>query len=148
MIAPAHPDTGIERRGQCRVPGMRIPTPGHAAAVGTVDRTAGLSVALAVTCGLVAWLSSRAEQARREPAECAAREFRVAEMHPDQPLAMFHLVVKGLHENDPALVCFIVTLDGERAFAEAADTTTCASAINALHGADRRQGLRQCHFRS
>lgn len=93
----------------------------------------GLSVALVATCGLVAWLSSRADQARREAAERAEREFRIAEMRPDQPLAMFHLVVKAIHENDPALVCFMFTPDGEREFAEAARADTCPAAISALH---------------
>lgn len=94
---------------------------------------AGVSVVLAATCGLVAWLSSRADQERREAAERAEHEFRVAEMRPDQPLAMLHLVVKAIHENDPVLVCFVFTPDAEREFAEAADTDTCPAAITALH---------------
>jgi hypothetical protein len=43
------------------------------------------------------------------------------------------LVVKAVHENDPTLVCFMFTHDGERTFSEAADTTTCPATINALH---------------
>lgn len=93
----------------------------------------GLSVTLAATCGLVAWLSAREDEAQREAAERADHEFRVAEMRPEQPLAMFHLVVKAIHENDPVLVCFMFTREGERAFAEAADKTTCPATINALH---------------
>lgn len=94
---------------------------------------AGVSVVLAATCGLVAWLSSRADQERREAAERAEHEFRVAEMRPDQPLAILHLVVKAIHENDPMLVCFMFTPAAEREFAEAADTDTCPAAIAALH---------------
>jgi hypothetical protein len=45
--------------------------------------------------------------ARREAAEREDREFRVAEMRPDQPLAMFHLVIKAIHENDPALMLHV-----------------------------------------
>lgn len=67
----------------------------------------GVSVTWAVTCGLVAWLSARADQARREAAERADREFRVAEMRPDQPLAMFHLVVKAIHETTHARVLHV-----------------------------------------
>jgi hypothetical protein len=93
----------------------------------------GLSVALAVTCGLVAWLSLRADEARREAAERADHEYRVAEMRPDQPLGMFHLVVKAIHENDPMLACFVFTPDGEREFAEAAHAEDCPAAIAALH---------------
>jgi hypothetical protein len=93
----------------------------------------GVSVALAATCGLVAWLSWRADQARREANERAEHEFRVAEMRPDQPLAVLHLVVKAVHDNDPVLVCFVFTPEAEREFAEAADTTTCPATINVLH---------------
>jgi hypothetical protein len=93
----------------------------------------GVSVALAVTCGLVAWLSWRADQERNEANERAAHEFRVAEKRPDQPLAVLHLVVKAVHDDDPALVCFVFTPDAEREFAEAAGTTNCPAAITALH---------------
>jgi hypothetical protein len=93
----------------------------------------GLSAALALTCGLVTWLSWRADQERREADERARHEYTVAEMRPDKPLAVLHLVVKAVHENDPALVCFVFTAEAEREFAEAAGTTSCPAAITALY---------------
>lgn len=94
----------------------------------------GLSAALGVTCGLVAWLSWRADQERQAADERARHEYTVAEMRPDTPLAVLHLVVKAIHENDPALVCFVFTPEAEREFAQAAGTTDCPTAITALHG--------------
>ena len=94
----------------------------------------GLSAALGVTCGLVAWLSWRADQERQAADERARHEYTVAELRPDRPLELLHLVVKAVHENDPALVCFVFTPEAEREFAETAGTTDCPTAITALHG--------------
>jgi hypothetical protein len=113
----------------------------------------GLSAALGLTCGLVAWLSWRADQERQAADERARHEYTVAELRPDRPLELLHLVVKAIHENDPALVCFVSTPEAEREFAEAAGTTDCPTAITALHGkitgkgygnatADPRRGAR------
>jgi hypothetical protein len=95
----------------------------------------GLSAVLAITCGLMAWLSWRADQERQAADERARHEYTVAELRPDRPLELLHLVVKAIHSNDPALVCFVFTPEAEREFAEEeTGTTTCPAAINALHG--------------
>lgn len=55
-------------------------------------------------------------------------------MRPDSPLAVLHLMVKAVHENDPALVCFhMFTPDAEAAFARAVGADGCESAVQALH---------------
>lgn len=94
----------------------------------------GVSAVLAVTCGLVAWLSWRADEERRAADERARHEYTVAEMRPDQPLTVLHLVVKAIHDNDPGLVCFVFTAEAEQQFAEATGATSCPDAITKLHG--------------
>lgn len=95
----------------------------------------GVSAALVAVCGVVAvWSWSEARE-RREANERAEREFRVADMRPATPLAVLHLMVKAVHEADPALVCFhMFTPEAERQFARAVGAEGCASAVAVLHG--------------
>lgn len=92
-----------------------------------------VSAVLVAGCGLAAWLTWLGDRDRRAADERTARDYRVAEMRPDQPLAVLHHIVKAIHYDDPLLVCFLFTDNGERDLADAVHATSCEAAISTLH---------------
>lgn len=94
----------------------------------------GLCAALLAVCGVSAAWMWAADRERREANERAEREYRVADMRPPTPLAVLHLMVKAVHENDANLVCHhMFTPDAEREFVGAVDAQDCPGAVAALH---------------
>lgn len=89
--------------------------------------------ALVVGFAVAAWLEDRAADDRERAADRERHEYQVAEMRPTQPLAVLHVVVKSIHEDDPALVCFLFTDTAEKAFAEEVGAADCTEAVHTRH---------------
>jgi hypothetical protein len=93
----------------------------------------GAGAALVAGFAFAAWIGAQDEAGRERAAEQARHEYQVAQLRPTQPLAVLHAVVKAVHEDDPALVCFLFTDAAERAFAAEFDATDCTEAVHTRH---------------
>lgn len=94
---------------------------------------AGIGTALVAGFVVAAVVIEQAEAGRERVDEEQRHEHQVAELRPETPLAVLHILVKAIHEDDPALICFVFTDQARREFAAEANASTCDEAIHELH---------------
>jgi hypothetical protein len=94
---------------------------------------AGVSVCLAAGCGLALWLAWRADEQRREASEREDRDYRVADMRPDNPTRMFQQLATDLAAGDVFWVCWLFDDAGRQAFTKAAHADSCEDAVRDWH---------------
>lgn len=100
---------------------------------GVAWAAAGTGAALVVGFAAAAWVADQAAEDREQAEDRERHEYQVAELRPTQPLAVLHLVVKAVHEDDPNLVCFLFTPAAERSFAAEVGAANCTEAVHTRH---------------